>query len=112
MANEVILDFSGVSKHRKRSRRDIVRHWSARYTALLSDGFTDDEAQWGANNGLDLRKKQVRELRERRRERVARYMSRYHESREKAIERAAKRLEEKLQQVGITESNLFYEVSP
>jgi len=113
MVSEVTLDFSRVApKRRKRSKRDTARFWDVRYGAFLKSGFTDEEAKWGADNGLSLKDSQVKQIRRHRRDLVAWYMSRYGYTRIRAIEEASHDLETKLEMVGETELNLFYEVSP
>lgn len=118
MPHEIVLDMSDVhragrvARARQRNVKDVKRYWNTRYGAFLKDGFTDEEAEWGAEQGLHLKDPQVKSLRKHRRALVALYMKDYRYTRMKAIEMAAKDLDEKLENAGVTEKNLFYEVSP
>ena len=118
MPHEIILDMSDVhragriARARQRNVRDIRRYWHTRYGAFLKDGFTDEEAKWGADEGLHLKAPQVKAVRRHRRALVALYMEDYGYSRMKAIEKASEDLDAKLEDAGVTEKNIFYEVSP
>jgi len=111
---EVVLDFTPkkVPRRRKRSQRDIQRYWATRYSSFIRAGFTDEEAQWGATEGLSQKSAQVRALKKHRKYAVKWYMTRFNYTRAKAVEMAAGDLETKLQSAGITDKNLYYEVSP
>ena len=113
MAKEVSIDFTSKSnpKRRKRSQRDIDRYWNSRFNRFTKAGFTQEEASWAASKGLSPKKKQVKELIQARKAMVAYYM-RHDFTREDAIVEASKDLESKLNRNGISELNLFYEVSP
>jgi len=114
MAEDVLLDFSPrkVPKRKRRSKRDIARYWHTRYGAFLKDGFTDEEATWGANEGLSLKDSDVKDVRKRRRASVRWYMDKYGYTRMKAIEMSSEDLEVKLQAAKVSGKNIFYEVSP
>ena len=110
---EFVLDMSKARRRTGRSRRNIRYYWNSRYRTFLKAGFTEEEATWGANNGLSLRHKDVRLVIRHRKALVELYMSRHYQfSREKAILMASKDLRTKLEDAGETELNLFYEVSP
>lgn len=102
---------SKAHRRRKRSIRDIERHWDSRFAAFTKAGFTDKEATWAANQGLSPRNKEVRKKIIARRGRVEGAMEEWGWSREKAIEKYADDLRSKLDGEGIDESNIFYETS-
>lgn len=115
MPHEIVLDMSEEGKAQKITRkragslRDIAKYWHTRYGAFLKDGFIDEEAKWGADNGLSLKNKTVKKVRVHRRALVKYYM-RHNNTRMRAIELASYDLEETLQLHGITEKNIFYEL--
>lgn len=101
-----------VPKRRKRSRGDILKYWESRYGYFLKVGFTDAEAKWGADHGLSRKNSQVKDVARHRKASISFYMKDYGYTRMKAIELSAEDLENTLQNLGIKEKNLFYEVSP
>lgn len=107
----VRIDFSRAPRRRKRSRRDIFRYWDTRFNAFMAAGFTELEAQWGANEGMSLRDPRVRDLMSHRRQLVAWFMQFYGCTREHAIELASEDLASKLARAGVVEPDLYYEVS-
>lgn len=120
MADEVHLDMSGAGpgyapRRKRRAKGDISRYWDTRYNTFLEAGFTPAEAFWGAQHGLAVGDNQVKKVIRARKEGVAFYMRELKDrgiTREEAIEMCANDLDIKLENLEITEKNIFYEVSP
>jgi len=112
-ADELTLDFTSITapKKRKRSQRDIEQYWWTRHDTFLRAGFTEEEARWGASNGLTVRDKRVQRLIKVRKAKIRLAMKAGY-TRDESIEKAAQDLRDKLDFNGISELNLFYEVSP
>lgn len=108
--SEAALDFTNSTRRRNRSIRDIQYYWDIRYGAFLKAGFTDKESAWAADNGLLLRKAQVKDVLLRRKKNVLWYMNTWGYTRTKAIQMCAEDLEEVLPD-NIVGMNLFYEKS-
>lgn len=107
------IDFSKTGRRKKRrSKRDLARFWNSRYKAFIKAGFTPEEAEAGANDGLSLRNKTVKRIIRLRKARVSFFMKDYGWSRAAAIAEASKDLETKLENAGQTEISLYYELSP
>jgi len=112
MAESITVDFSIVTRRKRRAQADSKRYWDVRYAAYRKAGFTHKEAQWGADSNLPLRRADVKRLIKRRKENVAWLMDRFGYSRAKAIRQSAKDLKAKLKKEAIDELNIFYEILP
>jgi len=112
MAEAFEIDMSKTWRRRQRSRADIRRFWDSRYNRFIKAGFTEEEATWGANEGLSLKSRRVQDL-IRHREGLVKFLIRkFNVSRADAIKQAAKDLVSKLSDANIGDLDLFYEVSP
>lgn len=110
MPDEILLDFTSKEpvKRKRRSRRDAKRYWRPRFNALVRDGFTYDEAAWAADRNIPLGK--LKKVRTYRKAHVKWYMRTYNYTRAKSIELASKDLENRIENMGGDEHNIFYEV--
>ena len=113
--SEINIDFSKIDILSGRKRREpksgIEKHYRTRFAAFLAAGFSEAEATWGANHGLSLRNKQVRQVIKHRKDSVDWLIKRKKYSWNKAVKDCAKRLRTKLNRNFIDDLNLFYEVS-
>lgn len=116
MPHDIVIDTSEegrshkVARARRRSKRDKMRYWKVRYNAFLKAGFTEEEAAWGANDGLSLKNPTVKKIIQHRKALIVLYIRDYGYPRTKAIQMASKDLDAKLDKANVEEKNLYYEL--
>lgn len=119
MAERIVVDMTKAKTYRKPRKkkasvlRDKERYWASRFAKFIESGFSDDEATWGADQGLSTRNAQVKSIMKHRKFLVFNYyIGERHMTKADAIKKAEKDRKSKLPSAEIDEDNLFYEISP